>query len=557
MSTVIEEPPTESLPESRVHDPDISVLTDKVPESLRSPRALAGIVLVLGLVYAFFCSRPIWHTDVWGHLSYGRYIWETQSLPRTEPLLPFAKGMPFIDAPWLSQLIGLAIVSAPRLQLAGLQGLFAILITCCSGMLAWRTYRETRNGWFSLLSLAAFLAIGSIPLTVLRPQLAGLACFIFLLTRLARRTNSARDWVVVPVTFAFWANLHSSFMVGLGLLGCFCLGRAIDVLRRTGSLRAALSDVRAKRLFLLSELAATAVLVNPYTVRLYVESWRISRNENLEDLTEWYPLTFRDSQGQLFVAAAVLLAIVYRLSPRRVRTWELMTLVGFGLATMWSTRMIVWWAPVAALTLAQHTFAIWRAWSHSPLVPAAAPRTGKWTFVTLGLVWIFFMISPFGIAVIHGKHSDTSRSLSSFTPRFAVEYLTKHPPQGPVFNTYEWGDYLQWAGPKGIQLFVNSHAHLIPRDVWLAYMQVIEQRSGWEETLDRYGINTIVVDLANRESLIKKLKEDDKWQSPPAERDGQVIFTRKKPILSGPPKIEATKATDVQTEEINPKPEAH
>jgi hypothetical protein len=557
MSSLIEEPQLYSPSESGETGPDVSALTDKVPEHLRAPRALAGMLFALGIVYIFFCSRPIWHTDVWGHLSYGRYIAETGSLPTTEPLLPLARGMPFVDSPWLSQWIGFGVVSLDRLQLAGLQGLYAIAITCCGAMLSWRSYRQTHNGWFTLLSLGAFLFVAWIPLTVLRPQLAGLVCYVYLLTRLSRRTTSAADWVIVPVLFALWANLHASFFVGLATLACFCAGRAADVLRRTGSFRAAVRDERVRRTFLLGELAAAAVLVNPYTIGLYAEALRVSGNENLQDLTEWHPLTLRDGQGQMFIMVALALAVLYRLTPRRVRSWEVLMLIGLGLATMWTSRMIVWWAPVAALLIAQHAFAVWRAWSHGPLVPQPAPRAGKWSFVAAGLVWISFMLSPFGIAVIHGKHTSPSRTLSKFTPTFAVEYLTSHPPQGMVFNTYEWGDYLQWAGPKDLQLFVNSHAHLIPRDVWQAYMQVIEQRSGWEETLDRYGINTIVVDLANRESLIKKLKEDEKWQFPPEERDGQVIFLRKKPILSGSATEQRDKPADEKPNANDAKPEAH
>ena len=60
-------------------------------------------------------------------------------------------------------------------------------------------------------------------------------------------------------------------------------------------------------------------------------------------------------------------------------------------------------------------------------------------------------------------------------------------------------------------------------------MQVIEQRAGWEEIFDRYGVNTIVLDKDYREPLIKKMKEDDKWKVG-LERDGQVVFVRKKPI---------------------------
>ena len=534
MATVIEEPRFDVQNSQATHGPDESLLTDKVPEHLRAPRAFAGMTLALGLVFVIFCTRPIWHTDIWGHLSYGRYLCETRSLPTTEPLLPLAKGMPFVDSAWLSQVIGYWIASHPRLQIAGLQGVFALTVTLCGAMISWQVYRRTWNGWFSLLSLCTFLFVASIPLTILRPQLVGVTCYVFLLTRLCQRDHKSSDWFVYPLTFIVWANCHASFMVGLGLIGCFWVGRMFDVFARTKSVSLAIKDARAVRLLLLLELSAAAVLVNPYSIRLYAEALSFSGNENLQDLSEWQPVTLRDGQGQVFIVTAIALAMLYRLSPRRVRSWEVMSLLLFGLATLWSSRMIVWWAPIAAILVSQHAYAVWRNWSRASFADSPYQRTGKWSFVMLGIVWICFMISPLAIALRHGKQPDPSRALSKFTPRFAAEYLNEHPPQGLVFNTYEWGDFLQWAGPRDMQLFVNSHAHLIPRDVWMAYMQIIEQRGGWEETLDRYGVNAIVLDLEHREQLIKKLRDDERWQSP-AERDGQVIFFRKKPILPGGP----------------------
>src|SRR5262249_17750172 len=147
-------------------------------------------------------------------------------------------------------------------------------------------------------------------------------------------------------------------------------------------------------LFLLSELSAAAVLLNPYTIGIYLEALRFPGRDNLQDLTEWQPMTLRDVQGQTFVVASLLLAIFYRCSPRRVRSWEVLSLVGLGLASLWSTRMVVWWAPVAALLAATHGFAVWRAWRHSPLVHEPPVREGKWSFVALGLAWIYFMVSP-------------------------------------------------------------------------------------------------------------------------------------------------------------------
>ena len=271
------------------------------------------------------------------------------------------------------------------------------------------------------------------------------------------------------------------------------------------------------------------MLLNPYGIGLYVEALQVSSNANVQELTEWAPLSLREGQGKMFAAVAVLLAMLYRWSPRRVRTWEVLALVGFGGAALWSSRLLIWWTPVAALLVATHGYAIWRASYRLPLVNEPSPRAGKWSVVTVGLIWICFAYSPLGVKIMHGKNPELKKAVSSYTPVAAVEYLKKNPPQGLVFNTYEWGDFLQWNGPPGMKVFVNSHAHLVPRDVWQAYMQIIEQRSGWEEGLDRYGVNTVVLDKDFREPLIKSLKEDVKWKVG-FEQDGQVVFVRKKPI---------------------------
>ena len=133
------------------------------------------------------------------------------------------------------------------------------------------------------------------------------------------------------------------------------------------------------------------------------------------------------------------------------------------------------------------------------------------------------------VEAVFQRVNGVKKVVSGYTPVAAVEYLKQNPPRGMVFSIYEWGDFLQWNGPPGMKVFVNSHAHLVPREIWQAYMQIIEQRSGWEDGLDRYGVNTIVLDRDHREPLVKRLKEDEKWKIG-FEQDGQLVFLRKKPI---------------------------
>ena len=489
--TVIDEPMTEAASEeTEFVGPDISKLQDHTPAALRSPRVLAGLTFAVGLIYFVLCIRPLWYSDVWGHLAYGRLIWEEKSLPATEPLMPLATGMAFVDTAWLCQVIGYLTVS--HLGHAGLQGLYALSIAICVALLAARTYQKTRSGWFSLLTMGGFLMSAGMSLSIIRPQIGGMVCFLMLLFRLTGRRLHRSDWILIPALFAVWANIHGSFLTGLFLMSSFVLGRAIDVGIRTGSWRAIIRDHRVRRNFLLLELAAAAVVLNPYGIGVYSAVLQVAANPNLNDLVEWHPQVLQETTGVLFGATIVALAILYRCSPRRVRSWEVISLVVLGWATFNTSRMIVWWAPVAMLLLAVHGQAVWRRWRRLPRIPEAPARAGKWSVVTVGLIWIFFAYSPLGIRLIHGKSPTLERSVSSETPLAVARYLREKPPAGQIFNTFEWGDYLQWAGPEGLKIFVNSHAHLVPREVWLAYMQISDVQSGWEDALDRYGINTIV-----------------------------------------------------------------
>ena len=79
-------------------------------------------------------------------------------------------------------------------------------------------------------------------------------------------------------------------------------------------------------------------------------------------------------------------------------------------------------------------------------------------------------------------------------------------------------------------MFANSSVHLVPFDVWLRYQQILDQRGNWEEVLDRFAVNTIVLDTRQHGPLIAMLKHKAEVWSPVFEQDGQVLLTRRKPL---------------------------
>ena len=520
--------------EESAADPQPARPARQLPWSLRAPWGVPVLVAALAALFLWVSYFvPLWHTDLWGHLSYGRYLWQRGlfPLPATEPLMPLATGVQFVDTAWLSQLIG--YLTFQRAGLAGLIFLYAGAITLSAALLTFRFYERTRNPLLALAGVGLFIWLNW-QQQAARPQLAGLALFISLFVILtARRWSNCLSsvprtaWIVVPVIFALWANLHGSFPVGLALIAAFCIGRAADIERRTRRFRLIFADRQVRRYFVLLEVAAVATLLNPYGLGIYAEVLSIATHENLRDLLEWEPLTLRMQQGRAAAFAAAVLIFAYRLSPRRVRSVEVLLLLGFGLATLWTSRMIVWWAPLAAYYVVLHGAAIWNRERPRAAVPEQRER--KWAALALALPVIALVASPLGQWLLRGTEPSPRRALSAATPIGATEYLTQNPPEGLIFNPYEWGDYLLWAGPPDIQVFVASHAHLIPQMVWQHYLHIVGSGAEWDELLSQYGINTVMLDKPRRAAMIARIRRSEAWQIA-YEDNRAVIFTRREPI---------------------------
>jgi hypothetical protein len=531
--------------------------TNSSPRSLQSESTRlhfspAAFVLVTGLagLFVYLSHRPLWHTDIWGHLAYGRLIVARGAIPSTEPLMPLSAGVPFVDFSWLSEVIGYATY---RWQgIAALQLLYAASVTLCVGLLAWCTLRKTGSFASAALAAGLYVWIDWQQLAIARPQLAGCVCFMLLFAfgraRLppSRLRGAGKKWLSSPprrialplfvlLLFAAWANLHGSFLMGLGVLAGFTIGRAGDVLRRTGSLRAVAHDRRVGRGTMFLILAALGTTLNPYGWRVYEALWGVSSNLNLADLVEWKPLALWMAQGRAALAVSIGLFGLYLLTPRRISTTELLLLIGLGAATLSSSRMIVWWGPIAAYYASLHATAVWQRWRRSRSVGRASARL-RWTWPTLqkavvGLVAVSVALActPLAGALMRGRDGDPHLSLSARTPIDATDFLCRHPPRRQVFNTLEWGDYLLWAGPRGLEVFVASHVHVVPRPVWQDYLRVITLEPGWQEILNRYRVDTAILDVDQHTALADALREDPAW-SIVYDDERALIVVRRHPL---------------------------
>jgi hypothetical protein len=327
--------------------------------------------------------------------------------------------------------------------------------------------------------------------------------------------------------FVVWANCHGSFGVGLLCMTLCAVGNAATVFLRTKSLRLTVFNRRSVRLILLTQLCAAAALLNPRGLELYHEVLRVGQNANIATMYEWDALTLRMKQGQVAAAMFVLLAIVVKLSPRRLRVDEGLLLgVTAGLA-LWSARMINWWSPVMAIAIATHGAAAWRSVARRQRSTVARQRTGLWTVVSLGLCWIFFAFTPLGVQVVHGRVPELSRAMSAQTPLNTIVFLNEQEelPPGVAFVPAEWSGVMRQFGPSDLRPMVNLHVHLMPEEVWTDYIRLLGGPSDWDGLLERYGINLVIAEQRRSERLIGQMRASEEWE--PLYEDADAVVMKR------------------------------
>ena len=112
------------------------------------------------------------------------------------------------------------------------------------------------------------------------------------------------------------------------------------------------------------------------------------------------------------------------------------------------------------------------------------------------------------------------------TPINATEYLVDREMPENLFNDMGFGSYLIWAAYPGNKVFVDPRIELYPQDVWTDYHMISNGIPGWEQRLDKYDVQTLMLSTNFQARLIESLKESNLW-SIVYEDNVAVIYVRK------------------------------
>lgn len=480
-----------------------------------------SLTLLLCAVFYHYATLPLWPTDLWDHVNYGRWILQHQQLPETEPLVPLAADEPMAHSAWGGQVVMAAVTDRPHGTVL-LQWLHAVLITLAAALPAFAVRRKCRlpsQIFGAIAAVATFVALGWHQNAVVRPQTAGIVFYCWLVARLTTSPNqtSRPSLMLLALMFAAWSNLHGSFAVGLTFIALFGAGQCVDLWCRGVKPRRLLQSAAARTTLLRLLVAVAGSCCNPHGVFIFEVVLEVGRHPNIPSMVEWQPLTATPRQSFTFAVVALLLTTTLLLSRRR-RQWNLvLPLLFFAGFTILSSRMINWLAPVAAVLIGLHLAAIIRRWLVRRGFCAEATRLPVFTWLTaVGLSIVVVAQLP------RLWHDETQDVLADFTPVHAADALRQSPPTGLTFAPAEWVGYLQYHVPK-FEPMVNLHVHLMPPDQWSDFLELARGRNNLLPLLERYDVQCVVTDRRRNGPLIDVLRASSDWRQIHVDRQARIF----------------------------------
>ena len=425
------------------------------------PAVTFGLIFIIYLVVALLRLDP----DFGWHLQAGNYFW-IHGLPKTDIFTYTASNFPWVDHEWLSDVLLARLYNVGGYSL--LCGLYAGLWT----LSLWLVGRRA-HGVVVLLA-----ALATLPFTGVRAvtwSVLGLALLICLI-----QAKRQRFWVLIPLLFLTWANVHGGFIAGL-FYGVY------DAIRR-----------RSWLLIGLVAVGAFLTLVNPYGLGLYTEVWRTISDTSLHStIDEWS--SFSMPWITLPYIFLWLVGIVLVSAKKWRNHWR--NLFGmdvlFFVASVSSMRNIVLFVIVSLEPTSQRIHSILAT------IPSKLDRPRQRFVITMAT-----LLSLAVLAIVVGAFWGVSLDREPLYPRNAVAYLRQHPCEGNIFNHYDYGGYLIWKLPNQ-KVYIDGRMpswQLGNHKYFNEYSEILKSAHKREAQFAKYNVKCVI--MSKKESgFIDDLKK--------------------------------------------------
>ncbi len=320
------------------------------------------------------------------------------------------------------------------------------------------------------------------------------------------RAGRTRLLWTLPAITVLWTNLHGGFVAGIVIVGAYAGGELLRALaaRDGGERRARL---RTSTGYLLAATGcAVASLVNPYGYHLHTHIFQYLRDPFQNKFILEFQSTNFQGGAALYLEIMLLLGVGAAVwYGRRKQFAEVLLIAGWGHLSLVSARNLPIYMIAAAPIVALPVVEWLRALSQAPV--ARWLRSTFSTFVEIGeeLIpcerpWRVHAISAAAIVLLAvgiASPQAGKKLKPEYDPQVYPEkaLAVLHRPGQRIFTHDEWGDYLIYRlSPEGSKVYVDGRSDFyggkFDQD---DYLDVMNAKYTWQNTLTRYGVDTILL----------------------------------------------------------------
>ena len=453
-----------------------------------------GFFLVLAVELGLFWNPNLLFSDPGAgrHLRTADYILQTHAVPRRDPL-----SFTHADAPWLDYEWGFEATIGVLNRTGGL----GLVCAFCTAIFAATILGIFRTLLQSGFSMSVVVLVSGLAFLTLHMHLAARpVLFTYLFMALVveawqrQRVPRRREWIILPVVFVAWANLHAGWAAALAFLSLAISGRIFDRWRK----RVDGEDAPVIPWIGMTLLCLLATSLNPVGWHLHRQIYLyVTTYKSIGLLNEYAPPDFGGPSMAAITVLALLGAVFAARAVRRVPAWrwEMVLPVFFFLDEgLKAQRHVLLLIEVAAVPLARDLesllHATWWANLRGQLRDFQAQQRLAGGDAWLALVAMLVCGGIF-LSLPASQHLQVGQSI---TPQ-ATAFVRNHPDrfQRPLITTWNAGPLL-WNLRPGFRVSIDDRFDFYGDDTVYSFVGLYNGSSGWREQLAKGRYDSAILD---------------------------------------------------------------
>lgn len=487
--------------------------------------SLTDVAFVMPILFLFVrlegAKMLLGDGDTGYHIRTGEWILANGRVPDRD-IFSFTKaGQPWFAWEWLWNVVFAWLHQHWGLAAVVLASMLVISVTFA---LLYRLVRRKCGNVLIAIGVTFLAVAGSSIHWLARPHLFTLLFVVIFYGMLERvREGRSRLLMVLPFLTVLWTNLHGGFFVGIALIVAYGAGElaAWVVEPAAGERRAALA--RSRPYFLSAAACLLASLINPYFYHLHTHIWQYLRDPfQFRTIIEFLSISFQHPVARyLEVMVALGAATAFWNLYQRRFVYAFLILGWLHLALVSARNIPIFMivaAPPVALALQellahlrgarlagwlQNAIRGFEEWAAGIGVADRVGRVPVTSAAAVLLVAVLFYL-PTGVSALTAEY-DPQRY-----PAKALVALEAAGSTRAIFTDDEWGDYLIYRLYPHSKVFVDGRSDFYGGVFDQKYMDALNGKYDWEKTLERYGVETVL--LRAEASLASTLKESRRWR---------------------------------------------